>query len=135
MEKELLKRNYENACNAYLLDFCERFDLMLDGRPWLSDEAGTLACIGDHYYDFDGVIRYVVDNDLKDYDEILEWEDYTSNAALNGFDVPDLKAWHNGCPRVSDDIFRKLEKMRKDIEDLCEQEKERLKNEKRNPSF
>lgn len=51
MDKEKLKNDYENACNAYLKAFCEKHDYIYEGLDmWVGNDVGTVACCGDGYH-------------------------------------------------------------------------------------
>jgi hypothetical protein len=63
-------------------------------------------------------------------DEVIEWEDYLLDAHEFGFDLPNLRAWHWGCPRVPKEVFERLRMLKDDFNKAVEEEKERIKNEK-----
>jgi hypothetical protein len=44
-----------------------------------------------------------------------------------GFDTPNLKSWHMGCPRTSKATFDTLRSLKKDLADAVEEEKQRMK--------
>ena len=50
MYKEKLKKDYENACNAYLKAFCEKHEFYGLDNPetyWIGDQVGEIANCGD----------------------------------------------------------------------------------------
>lgn len=78
-------------------------------------------------------IIYIVEADIEE-DEVIEWEDYQLMAHEFGFPLPNLMAWHRGCPRTPKEVFDKLQGLKADLDKAVEEEKERIKNEPpRNP--
>ena len=112
---KLLKDSYADACEKYLQAFCANYEFQYERDAWVANEVGTIACVGDYYFDF-SVIKYCVDNDLKDYSELLEWYDYTLNCGQLGLSTPNFESWHKGCPRVSDNKMEQLLAMKYDLE-------------------
>lgn len=125
MGKDLskLKQSYADLCNEYLRRFCEAYefsyeDACYEGDAWVANDAGTIACVGDYYFDF-SVIKYCVDNGLNDWKDLSAWYDYTLNASqLEILDVhiPNYPSWHRGCPRVSNNKMEQLLAMKYALE-------------------
>lgn len=112
---KLLKDSYADACEKYLQAFCANYEFQYERDAWVANEVGTIANVGDYFFGFD-VIKYCVDNDLKNYNELLEWYDYTLNCGQLGLSTPNFESWHKGCPRVSDNKFEQLLAMKYDLE-------------------
>ena len=112
---KLLKDSYADACEKYLQAFCANYGFQYERDAWVANEVGTIANVGDYFFGFD-VIKYCVDNDLKDYSELLEWYDYTLNCGHLGLSIPNFESWHKGCPRVSDNKIEKLLAIKYDLE-------------------
>lgn len=112
---KLLKDSYADACDKYLQAFCANYEFQYERDAWVANEVGTIANVGDYFFGFD-VIKYCVDNDLKDYNELLEWYDYTLNCGQLGLSTPNFESWHKGCPRVSDNKMEQLLAMKYDLE-------------------
>ena len=106
---QLLNQRYTEACEDYLKAF---------------NEVGTIAMVGDHYFDFNDVIKYAVDNQLRDYDELLEWEDYVLFAHEYNQTIPNFHSWHKGCPRLSKDAQKHLQGLKERLEKTIKEYKE-----------
>lgn len=112
---ELLKGEYADACEKYLQAFCKNYQMRYEKDAWVADKVGTIACVCDYYFDF-SVIKYCVDNELTDFNELMSWYDYTINCSSLSLDVPNFESWHKGCPRVSDSKLEQLLAMKRDLE-------------------
>lgn len=112
---KLLKDSYADACEKYLQAFCVNYEFQYESDAWVAGEVGTIANVGDYFFGFD-VIKYCVDNDLKDYNELLNWYDHTLNCGQLGLPIPNFESWHKGCPRVSDNKIEQLLAMKYDLE-------------------
>lgn len=112
---KLLKDSYADACEKYLQAFCANYEFQYESDAWVAGEVGTIANVGDYFFGFD-VIKYCVDNDLKDYNELLNWYDHTLNCGQLGLPIPNFESWHKGCPRVSDSKMEQLLAMKRDLE-------------------
>ena len=69
-------------------------------------------------------VKYSVDNNLMDWDELLRWYDYTLDAHELGLSIPNFRAWHKGCPRISDEKINELKSMRKELLNAIEEAKD-----------
>ena len=76
MNKEL-KKQYKDVCEGYLKAFCEAYGARYEKDSWVAGDVGTIACVGENYFDFNEVVKYSVDNNLHDWDELMRWYDYT----------------------------------------------------------
>lgn len=112
---DLLKGAYADACEKYLQAFCKNYQMRYEKDAWVVNDVGTIASVCDCFFGFD-VIKYCVDNDLKDYGELMKWYDHTINCSALGIDVPNFESWHKGCPRISDSKMEQLLAMKKDLE-------------------
>lgn len=112
---KLLKDSYADACEKYLQAFCANYEFQYESDSWVAGEVGAIANVGDYFFGFD-VIKYCVDNDLKDYSELLEWYDYTLNCGQLGLSTPNFESWHRKCPRLSDNKLEQLLSMKYDLE-------------------
>ena len=121
---ELLNKRYTEACEEYLKAFCDAYEMPYEKDSWVGNEVGTIAMVGDHYFDFNDVIKYAVDNQLKDYDELLEWEDYILFALEYNQTIPNFQSWHKGCPRLSKDAQKHLQGLKERLEKTIKEYKE-----------
>ena len=120
--KEILKENYEKACNEYIKALLTLWDVGCDCGYWIGDEVGGI-------YDIDGWITismqeivYCVENNVTSK-EVSEWQDYYIKC--NDYNLPtmNLNAWHKGAPRHD---FTKLDAAKKALEDEIENEKNKF---------
>ena len=121
---ELLNKRYTEACEEHLKAFCDAYEMPYKKDAWVAGDVGTIACVGDHYFDFNDVIKYAVDNQLKDYDELLEWEDYILFAHEYNQTIPNFQSWHKGCPRLSKDAQKHLQGLKERLEKTIKEYKE-----------
>lgn len=119
-DKEAMKKSYEATCKAYVNAMLKSFDVDMENCFWVSDEIGGVFAVCDLLFLNMQEIVYVVENDIS-YDECIAWQDYNAMASEFNFNHINLKSWHIGAPRVSQETFDRLRKMKKEIEDLCEE--------------
>lgn len=125
--KRDLQKRFEEVCNGYLLELANMWDLDCKAYGfWIGDEVGGTFSYGDTglFIDMDN-IRYCVINNVS-YSEYRDWLDYCVWAADFDQNVPNLKAWHDGCPRVDVVTQEKLSAMRYEMIKMCEELKEKF---------
>ena len=116
-----LKKDYEAACNGYLVELLRMWELNACYGYWNSDQPGTIYHYGDtHNLSMEDII-YIVENDIGE-DEVLAWEDYCMDAYEFKFATPNLRAWHMGCPRTSQKTFEKLRSLKQELNDAINNE-------------
>ena len=126
--KKMLKEQWEKACNGYLVELLRMWELDAHYGYWTGDEHGTMYCYGEtHNLSMEDII-YIVDCDIEE-NEVLAWEDYCLDSHEFGFDIPNLRSWHRGCPRTSKKTFDALRLMKNELATAVEEEKTRIKNE------
>lgn len=101
-----MKKDYENAVEAYLKAFCEMYGLPYDTDGWVGREPGTIAEVGDFFFGFDDMKR-CVDNGYS-WDDVAEWYEYCVEAGMYGISAPNLKSWMAGCPRIGEDEMERI---------------------------
>ena len=121
--RELLNKKYNDVCEEYLMAFCDNYNKVYERDSWVAGDAGTIACVSDYFFDFIDVIKYSVDNNLTDWDELIKWYDYTLFANEYNQTIPNFTAWHKGCPRLTNEEQERLIKLKKDFEDTIEEYK------------
>lgn len=126
--KRKLREDWEKVCNSYLLELLNMWGLEARYGYWIGDEVGGV-------YDYDTAftiniddIIYCVENDVTEC-EYIDWQDYVSEAAMYGFNTPNLKSWMKGCPRVDREVFDRLSAVKKSFDDIIKEEKDRMKKE------
>ena len=124
--KRMLKEQYEKGCNGYLVELLRMWELDMHYGYWNSDEPGTIYHYGEtHNLSMEDII-YIVENDIEE-NEVLEWEDYCLDAYEFKFTIPNLRAWHMGCPRTPQAVFDRLRGMKAELDKAVEEEKKRMK--------
>lgn len=127
--KKVLRREFSVACNGYLNELLRMWGLDAHYGYWNSDQPGTIYHYGEtHNLTMEEII-YIVENDIEE-NEVLAWEDYTLDASEFGFEMPNLMAWHRGCPRTSQEAFDNLRRMKAELYAAIDDEKERINNKK-----
>lgn len=128
--RKILKEQWEQACNAYLVELLNMWGLDGVYGFWNSHIVGTIYHYGDtHNLSMEDII-FCVDNDIEE-EEVLAWEDYILDAYEFNFSVPNLQSWHKGCPRCTQEAFERLRSMKRDLEKAVEEEKERVEKSKK----
>lgn len=103
-----LKERFEAVANDYLNAFLEQFELDAHYGFWVGDEVGGLYINGNLYYvDFEEM-RYIVDNNVSEK-TYIEWFDYCDKCLAFDKPHPSLEAWCKGCPKISDEEWKRLE--------------------------
>ena len=118
--KTTLRKKWEDACEAYVNAMLESFEIYRTDCWWVSDEIGGVFMVGDMLSLNMQDIVYIVDNGIS-YDECVDWQDYNLFANEFNFNMLNLNAWHKGAPRVPQETFDKLRKMKDEIKNLCEE--------------
>jgi hypothetical protein len=120
-EKLELKLAYEVACTRYLAAFMEKYDLSCDPEPWVGNEVGTIAEVGDYFFDFQDIKR-CVDEDVE-WQDLIEWYDYNIEVGTLGLTTINLKSWLKGAPRIDQMRIEEIKAKRKELEELIEETK------------
>lgn len=120
-----LKKDWEKVCNGYLLELLNMWGLNACYGYWIGDEVGGV-------YDYDTAfsiniddIIYCVENDVTEC-EYIDWQDYVSEAAMYGFNTPNLKSWMKGCPRVDREVFDHLRSLKENFDKIISEESEKI---------
>ena len=124
--KRLLKEQWEQACNGFLVELLRMWELDAHYGYWIGGEEGSVYDYGDGMFTIgiDDMI-YCVDCDVT-REQYIEWQEYCCDASEFGFDMPNLKSWIMGCPRTSQEVFKKLREMKKILDDAIKAEKEKF---------
>ena len=127
--KRMLKEQWEKACNGYLVELLRMGELDAHEGYWIGDEVGGVYDYADGNIDInmDDII-WCVENDV-DKNEYMAWQEYICDASEFGFDTPNLRSWHRGCPRTPPEVFERLRGIKADLAKAVEEEKARIKNE------
>ena len=120
-ERLELRLAYEAAVTNYLSAFMKQYDLSCDPEPWVGNEIGTIAEVGDYFFGFDDIKR-CVDEDVK-WEDLIEWYDYNCEGGMLGLNQINLKSWLMGAPRVNQMRIEEIKAKRKELEELIEETK------------
>lgn len=115
---DLLKKNYKDACNAFLKAFSDKYEVCVDEQDWVAGDVGGIVGVNDEFYINMEDIILMLDKDIS-WEEFLEWWDYCMDVALVGIvDSPNLKSWHMGYHgKISKEELKRLVKRQKDFEE------------------
>ena len=123
MDKETLKTNYKDACDAYLKEFCKKHDFNIEDACWIAGRYGEIVVVSDYPVDMQTIIDDI--NLDAPEDEFFKWNDYSLEMSILGaMSIPNFRNWVAGCPRKSQEEIEKLKKLQRKIKEL----KEELKN-------
>ena len=123
--KALLREQWEKACNGYLVELLRMWELDAYYGYWIGDEIGGVYDYGGGMFTIGMYdIIYCVEHDIG-REQYIEWQEYCCDASEFGFDMPNLKSWIMGCPRTSQEVFKKLREMKKILDDAIKAEKEK----------
>jgi len=116
----MLRKKLDDACNGYLVELLNNWDLDASYGYWIADEIGGTYAYGDYVFINMDDIVYCVENDIQEK-EYVENQDYNVRAEEFGFNLINLQSWHMGAPRVPQETFDKLRKMKDELKNLCEE--------------
>ena len=123
--KAMLREQCEKACNGYLTELLRMWELDAYYGYWIGEEIGGVYDYGGGMFTIGmNDIIYCVEHDIG-REQYIEWQEYCCDAAEFGFDMPNLKSWIMGCPRTSQEVFKKLREMKKILDDAIKAEKEK----------
>lgn len=115
MDKKTLLKNYECACNNIIMELLKEWELDSGYGYWIGDIVGGL-------YDYDGYITidmvdavYCIKNNIS-RDTYNEYVDYNVRCIQNNMTTMNLNSYIKGAPRVTEETFNKIEKLKKEIQ-------------------
>lgn len=122
MSKQLARAHFIKGCNEYLRLFCEKHDYDYEDAKdsWVANCVGDVTCVGDIYVGMQTIITDI-EMDAPE-EEFIKWYDYNLVANEFGFATPNFDSWLRGCPRVSDEAFKKLQGIKKDLDNAILEE-------------
>ena len=126
MSKEQAREYFVKGCNEYLRLFCEKhdFDYEEAKESWVANCVGDVTCVGDIFVGMQTIITDIEMEAPKD--ELIKWYDYNLIANEFGFTTPNFDSWLRGCPRVSDEAFKRLQEIKNDLDNAVLEEQARL---------
>ena len=125
--KRQLKEQWKKACNGFLVELLRMWELDAHYGYWIGDETGSVYDYGDGMFtiNMDDIIYCVLADVTRE--QYIEWQEYICDATEFGFDTPNLRSWHMGCPRTPQAVFDKLRGMKEELDKAVEEEKKRIK--------
>ena len=108
-----LREAYNKACEAYLDALLRLWGWSRAYGFWVGDAVGETYCCGDYVLRMDEIL-YCVTNKVT-LDVFLAYSDYNHRANSLGLHAVSLKAWCQGCPRVSELELTELERLKEDF--------------------
>jgi hypothetical protein len=118
-----LRYELNKAVHAYMDELYKQFDWAECYGYWVSDDTTGIYCYADtHYLNLSDIV-FIVENKVT-IDEFEEWEHYCMWAHEFNQTEPNLRSWHNGCPRASEDEIMHLNALKKRFEDEVNKLKE-----------
>lgn len=113
-----LRENYDKACNAYLMAFCEKheFDYADVARSWVGGDVGGITLCADYCVGMSDIITDI-DMDAPE-EEYVKYYDYclrVGSIANGELKTPNYDSWLRGCPRIDEEQIRRLEDLQQDI--------------------
>jgi hypothetical protein len=126
MSKEKAREHFVKGCNEYLRLFCEKhdFDYEEAKESWVGGLVGEVTLCGDYYVTMPTIITDI-EMDAPE-EEFIKWYDYNLVANHFGFATPNFDSWLRGCPRVSDEAFKKLQALKDDLDNAILEEQAKL---------
>ena len=122
--KRMLKEKYDSACNSYLLELLNMWELDSYYGFWIADKVGEIFAYGDSTFIDMANIIFCVENDVKE-DVYNEWQEYTIFASEYEQTIPNFPSWHKGCPRLSAEEQQKLRGLKRDLDAAIDDYKNR----------
>ena len=121
--KRQLKEQWEQSCNAFLVELLRMWELDACYGYWIGDETGSVYDYGDGMFtiNMDDIIYCVLADVTRE--QYIEWQEYICDATEFGFDTPNLRSWIRGCPRTPQETFDRLRQMKADLDKAVEDEK------------
>jgi hypothetical protein len=116
MKNKQLIRDWENICNSYLTEFIKKHNLDYEVDPWVNNDTGGIALIGDMYVSLD-VIRYDIDNDIEEsMFEKWYWKSLDVYQ-ITGENYLSYEAFCKGAPdRWTPENLNKIKQLKEDVE-------------------
>ena len=126
MSKVKAREYFVKGCNEYLRLFCEKHDYDYEEakESWVANCVGDVTCVGDIFVGMQTIITDI-EMDAPE-DEFIKWYDYNLVAHEFGFTTPNFESWLRGCPRVSEEAFKKLQGLKNDLNNAILEEQARL---------
>ena len=126
MSKAKAREYFVKGCNEYLRLFCEKHDFDYEEAKdsWVANCVGDVTCVGDIFVGMQTIITDI-EMDAPE-EEFIKWYDYNLVAHEFSFATPNFESWLRGCPRVSEEAFKKLQGLKNNLDNAVLEEQARL---------
>lgn len=110
MDKNFLKKRYDNACNAYLKAFCDKHELDYEDAKdsWVANDVGSICMLGDFFVPLSDMMTDINNDAPKE--EYWKYYTYLMDSQELGFNCPNYASWLRGCPRISEEQKKSIRK-------------------------
>lgn len=118
MEQQIIENAREalqKVCDKYVKLLAEQWGCDANSAYWGCDYGGLCDFDGDFTITLTDMV-YVVENDVS-YEEYMQWMNYNIDAHRWGFYNINLKSWHMGAPRVDNEVFVRLQNLKREIDE------------------
>ena len=125
-DENCLSSRYETLANDYLTEFIKQTGIEEDAPFWVGGEVAGIACVADYFVDYK-TIRYVADGKMP-FEDFDKWYNYCADVKMidDSLFTPTLEQWCYGeFTRISDERLEEMKKLKKDFEQLVQEEKEK----------
>lgn len=121
MNKDILKKRYDNACNAYLKAFCEKHKCDYEDAKdsWVANDVGSICMLGDSFVSLSDMMTDINNDAPKE--EYWRYYTYLMDSQELGFNCPNYASWLRGCPRMSEEQQTAIREAKNRV---CEAQKE-----------
>lgn len=119
-----LRKSFDKAVADYVTAFLKQMGWDEYYGGWVAGDCTGIYTYGDEYFVNLSDIIFCVDNAVSEK-ELVKWHDYCTWASDFGQSIPSLSAWVRGCPRLSCKEMERLDKLRRDFNDVCKEMKEK----------
>jgi hypothetical protein len=118
VKKQKLRKDYNNACNAYLRAFCEKngYDYADAVQSWRGSDPGGVTIIAGQFVHMDDIITDIDMNAPKA--EYIKYRSYCQRiGSIIGLNLktPTYDVWLRGYPWMSEDKIKHLEELQRRV--------------------
>ena len=118
-----IREKYEEAVDMYVSAFLRHFGISQAYTWWVGGRKGHDAFFFNdcHSVSIEDMV-FILENNVS-FDEFLQHEDYCVRCINCGLEPMNIKAWHKGAPKYSEEKLQRIESLRKELNELIEETK------------
>ena len=121
----VLRTNYEDACNNYMLTLLNLWDISAKDGYWIGDEVGGLYAHGETIFIKMDEIIFCVENNVS-METFMEYSEYCLKCNEYNFNIPNLKSYFKGCPTVPQETFDRLDDLKRQMNECINDTKNKF---------